>query len=144
MSTSRKTRWLIASAVAFILVITAPLMIRGWRQKRSFDVAINEYLADVQRGDYRAAYERSGEEFRTATPYDGFVHAHEALIASNGKLIHAEQGRTVVEGRGSPTVWAGVAHVKMRFERASQVLIYEFHNDGGHWKLYGFRASKYQ
>jgi hypothetical protein len=103
--------------VFLVFAITTPPMIRAWRYKRSFDATLKRYLTEVRKEDYRAAYMQSGEEFRAATPYEGFVRIHQSLTSYNGRLTTTEQGQTVVEGRGDPTMWVGAARVNMPFER---------------------------
>ena len=135
---SRKARWILAFAVLLVFAITTPLMIRAWRYKRSFDATLEQYLTEIQKEDYRAAYMQSGEEFRAVTPYERFVRIYQSLTSYNGRLTTTEQGQTMVEGRGDPTMWVGVARVKLRFERATKTLVYEFHYEKGTWKLFGF------
>jgi hypothetical protein len=142
MTNSGKARWILVFAVVLVFAITTPLMIRAWRYKRSFDATLKQYLTEVQREDYRAAYSQSGEEFRAATPYEGFVRVYRSLVSSNGRLTKIEQGQTVVEGRGDPAMWVGVARVKAQFERTSKTLVYEFHYKNGGWKLYGFNDGR--
>jgi len=142
MSPKRKRLLLVGGGIVLlILVATAPLMLRGWRQKKSFDNFFKEYSSALVQGDFRQAYETAGTEFRNATTFDEFLQQHQTLAIERGKLISVRQGRTIVDGTGSPLAWVAVTTAALNFNHGSVNVTYEFHSDGSAWRLYGFRRD---
>jgi hypothetical protein len=136
-----RPRWRLYIIAALIVVFgaTVPLMVKSWHQKQTFDATFDAYARAVRSRDYRMAYEMAGAEFRATTSYDEFVQANRSLASSFGEIRAIEPGETEVEGRGDPKVWAGVVHSVVHFDHGSAPMVFEFHEEAGVWKLYGFK-----
>ena len=116
-------------------------MVRGWGHKQSFNKFFAAYSRALVRSDFQNAYHAAGTEFRAATTFDEFVRQHTELSRERGRLLSVKQGRTVVEGSGSPLIVVAVTTASLGFEKASVDVIYEFHFEDGEWRLFGFRRD---
>jgi hypothetical protein len=121
-----------------ILVITAPLLIRAYRQTRAFGLAFSRYSSAIINGDYHTAYGMADSEFKSATGYAEFADIHQSMLNQFGVIKLMKRGRTVIEGKGDPTDWYAAADAVMHFERGYITLRYSFHMTDGKWRLHGF------
>jgi hypothetical protein len=141
MTKKRKILIWAAAAVAFILAVTSPLMVEGWRRKQSFDRSFAIYSRALTEHDFRHAYEMAGPEFRATTSFAEFARQHEELMREKGDFVSVKQGPTVVEGSGTPRIWAAVTTASLTLRNGVVSLTYEFHLEDGEWRLYGVRKD---
>jgi hypothetical protein len=116
-------------------------MIQGWRQKRSFDRFFTNYSNLLIKGDFRAAYETAGPEFRNAVTFETFLQQHKLLAIEKGELISIRQGQTIVEGKVDPPSVVAITTATLRFSKGPVDVTYEFQSDGSAWHLYGFHRD---
>jgi len=138
----RRAIKILTAAVALVLLITSPLMVRAWRQTRAFGLAFEGYAAEVRSGQYKNAYEIGCSDFKSATPFPQFVSVYQSLGSSLGELQSITRGRTVVQGTGTPAEWWAETDATFEFKRGRAVYRMWFREIDGRWRLYGFRRTQ--
>ena len=115
---------------------------RGVASKKAVDHVFYEYTRALLDQRWNDAYTFSSEDFRLRTSPQAFVNQHQELIQRFGKLQSVKQGHTVVEGKGTPSVWVAEIHAEFRFDTKAIGLVYWFRPTDGDWKLVGYRVEE--
>jgi hypothetical protein len=142
ISKTSKIVKIVALGILLIFVITSPLLIRGYRQMRAFNLAFSRYTDAITQSAYQSAYDMSDPRFKTVTPYLEFENIHQSMLSRYGNIRSAKRGRTRIEGKGDPMDWYAVADAVLQFDRGAMKIRYSFHIADGSWKLYGFEELK--
>jgi hypothetical protein len=120
----------------------SPRLIEASHQKKAVDHVFYEYTRALLDQHWNDAYTFSSEDFRLRTSPQAFVNQHQELIQRFGKLQSVKQGHTVVEGKGTPSVWVAEIHAEFRFDTKAIGLVYWFRPTDGDWKLVGYRVEE--
>jgi hypothetical protein len=124
------------------MVVMSPRLIEASHQKKAVDHVFYEYTRALLDQRWNDAYTFSSEDFRLRTSPQAFVNQHQELIQRFGKLQSVKQGHTVVEGKGTPSVWVAEIHAEFRFDTKAIGLVYWFRPTDGDWKLVGYRVEE--
>ena len=124
---------------ATIFAITAPSMVKAWRQKQALQLSFASYTNALVHSDFRKAYEFGGSDFRSALSYEEFVQQQMHLIKTFGNLSSIDVQHLSVEGRGSPLRWRAQVEANQRYSSETISILYEFKYEDGRWVLYGYK-----
>ena len=93
-------------------------------------------------GRLEDAYGYAASDFRATTSLQEFEQQHRELAAKFGTLRDIEQGRTRVDGKGSPPTWNAEIYADLRYEHGTVPMVYWFRDLDGRWKLLGYRRRE--
>lgn len=132
----RRWRWLLPLLVGFAVVaLAAGAAYRVDRSKKSPKHAVTSYLAAVQKGQTRQAYDQLCDAFHKAVSYKSFATKSQAERAAGGGVVGTHVARIVPRPDGQR-----LATYTVRREAGDTVIDAALVKEAGKWRLCGFKA----
>lgn len=124
---------------AFAMAMTAPEIIRAWRQKKAVERTFAEYSAALVNKQFDNAYRYCGKDFRQVASFPDFVGHQQDLQSKFGNLKSVKARGIVVTVKASPPSQTAVIKADLEYEVKELRVVYEFHYEDGRWALYGYK-----
>jgi hypothetical protein len=123
------------------MIGTAPELIKAIKQRDVVERTFSEYADAIVTGNWQSAYDRGGNDFRAATPFDNFVSSLVGLQRKYGKLLSVKQKGLELHVYRSPEKQIARISADHQYEKRTISFVYEFHFEDGRWALYGFEQQ---
>lgn len=123
------------------LIATAPLMFNLVRNTWAVKHTFSDFAAALVNNQLETAYSYCGQDFREATPFQGFVSQQRALRSMFGNLKVVKLEEYDVQGRGVPARWTAVIKAGQEYESRTVGFTYVFHREDDRWVLFNYKQE---
>jgi len=131
----------LAGVLVLVVLVMSPTMYEAWEMQQSFDREFKLYGSAIMTEDYAAAHSFLGSKLQSRISSAELAKIHRDVRNRYGGLRSFEQGKTIVEGAGTPKEWSGITDVTFSYDRGTVIVSFELHYMDGRWMVVGFKGQ---
>jgi len=120
-----------------VMLCLSPRFLAIHRESKSVDRTFDQYTSSLVGQRFEVAYQLCGTQFRSAMPYDRFIHVYESLQEEYGPLKSVKRVAYEVRGSGKPLYWRAVVDADFAYEKKTIRFELVFHKEADRWVLFG-------